>query len=103
MASATRPESAGADPELDAAAWDLEPLVEGEGEEGVKRRLTEALERARAFAERHAGKVARLDSSGLKEAMEELADIQDLLGRAGTYAALRFAADTADPATGALL
>jgi hypothetical protein len=26
------------DPELDATAWDLEPLVEGEGEGGVERR-----------------------------------------------------------------
>src|SRR5437588_247901 len=35
--------------------------------------------------------------------MEELAVIKELVGRAGTYAALRFAADTADPANGALM
>ena len=35
--------------------------------------------------------------------MHELAVIYDLIGRAGTYAALRFSADTADPANGALL
>jgi oligoendopeptidase F len=91
------------DPELEAAAWDLEPLVEGEGQPGVERRLTEALERSRAFSERYAGKVAELDSAGLQEAMSELGAIQELVGRAGYYAALRFSTDTADPANGALL
>jgi oligoendopeptidase F len=91
------------DPELEAAAWDLEPLVEGEGQPGVERRLTEALQRSRAFSERYAGKVAELDSAGLQEAMSELGDIQELVGRAGYYAALRFSTDTADPANGALL
>ena len=91
------------DPELEAAAWDLEPLVEGEGQPGVESRLTEALERSRAFSEHYAGKVAELDSAGLQEAMSELGAIQELVGRAGYYAALRFSTDTADPANGALL
>jgi len=89
-----------ADPELQQAAWDLEPLVEGEGEEGVKRRLAEALERAESFAQGHAGKLVELDAERLRAAMEELAVIKELVGRAGTYAALRFAGDTADPPTG---
>jgi oligoendopeptidase F len=99
--AAAAPEST--DPELQATAWDLEPLVEGDGREGVERRLDAALERAQAFAERYAGKLAELDSAGLREAMEELAAIHELVGRAGTYAALRFSVDTADPANGALL
>src|SRR5690349_11829437 len=91
-----------ADPELQPA-WDLEPLVDGEREEGVERRLAEALQRAESFAQRHAGKLAELDAERLRAAMEELAVIKELVGRAGTYAALRFAADTADPANGALV
>ncbi len=91
------------DPELERTAWDLEPLLDGEGESGVERRLTEALTRAKALAERHAGKVAELDSGGVEEAMRELAAIHELVGRAGTYAGLRFSTDTADPANGALL
>ena len=35
--------------------------------------------------------------------MRELAEIHELVGRAGSYAALRFSTDTADPANGALL
>ena len=46
-----------ADHELQAAAWDLDPLVDGEGVEGVERRLSDALTRAQAFAERHSGKL----------------------------------------------
>ena len=92
-----------ADPELERAAWDLEPLLDGEGESGVGRRLEEALTRARAFAERHAGKLGELDGAGLAEAMSELAVIYELVGRAGTYAGLRFSTDTSDPANGALL
>jgi len=91
------------DPELQGTAWDLEPLVEGEGKEGVERRLTEALDHARTFAERYAGELGELDGAGLREAMEALGVIHELVGRAGYYAALRFSTDTADPATGALL
>src|ERR1700709_785820 len=99
--AAAAPEST--DPELQAAAWDLEPLVEGDGPDGVERRLAAALERAQARAGRYAGKLAELDSAGLREAMGELAAIYDLVGRAGAYASLRFSTDTADPAIGALL
>jgi oligoendopeptidase F len=91
------------DPELRDTAWDLEPLVEGEGQEGVERRLRDALARAQAFAESYAGKLDALDSAGLRAAMSELADVSELVARAGYYAALRFSTDTADPANGALL
>ena len=91
------------DQDLQAAAWDLEPLVAGEGKEGVESRMAEALERAKAFAEAHAGHLGELDGAGLASAMHELATIQELVGRAGYYAALRFSTDTADPATGALM
>ncbi|HEX4563183.1 MAG TPA: M3 family oligoendopeptidase [Solirubrobacteraceae bacterium] len=91
------------DEELAHTAWDLDPLVAGEGAEGVERRLGEAFERAQAFAQLYAGKLGELDSEALRTAMEELAAIQDLAGRAGSYAVLRFSADTADPQNGALL
>jgi len=91
------------DQELLQTAWDLEPLVDGEGEAGVERQLVQAQARAESFAERYAGKLGGLDKTGLREAMLELADIYELVGRAGTYAGLRFSVDTADPAVGALM
>jgi oligoendopeptidase F len=91
------------DPELAQAAWDLEPLLDGEGEAGVEGRMQEALTRAQGFAERYAGKFDELNGAGLAQAMRELAEIYELVGRAGTYAGLRFSTDTANPANGALL
>jgi oligoendopeptidase F len=98
-ATATQPE----DPEVEQVAWDLEPLVEGDGEAGAMRQLDDAHARAEAFAKAHAGKVAELDGPGLEKAMHELEAIDDLVGRAGTYAGLRFTVDTTDPARGALM
>ena len=40
------------DPELLETAWDLDPLVEGEGETGVDRQLDEAVTAASEFADR---------------------------------------------------
>jgi oligoendopeptidase F len=91
------------DPEVADVSWELEPLVHGAGEEGVRRLLDEASRRAEGFAAGYAGKVAELDADGLRAAMEELAALHELVGRAGSYASLRFAIDTADPAIGALL
>src|SRR5689334_23076508 len=103
MASADATVQEPDDPEVAGVAWDLEPLVEGRGEQGVRAQLDEAASRAEAFAARHAGKVAALDADSLRAAMQELAAISELVGRAGSYASLRFAVDTADPAIGALL
>jgi len=84
-------------------AWDLEPLVDGDGAAGVERLLDEADRRATAFAEAYAGRLDELDGPGLAEAMHELDAIMDRVGRAGSYASLRFAADTESPENGALL
>jgi oligoendopeptidase F len=103
MASTTPAAAKLEDTELAETAWDLEPLVEGEGEQGVRDRLTQALEHAQSFAETYAGKLDQLDSAGLAQAMRKLAEIQELAGRGGYYAVLRFSTDTAAPANGALL
>ncbi len=96
-------------------SWDLAPLIDlasagidggtgaGDEEAAVEALLGAAADRAEVFAEAHEGKVAELDGEGLRAAMEELAGISELAGRALNYAHLRFAADTADPEIGALL
>jgi oligoendopeptidase F len=89
--------------DLQDVAWDLDPLVEGEGTAGADRMLAEADERAAAFAERYAGRVKDLDGSELAAAMTELEEMSELVGRAGNYAHLRFSVDTIDPANGALV
>lgn len=92
-----------ADDEVAGVAWDLDPLVDGRGEDGVRALLAQAAERADAFAAAHAGRLAELDPAGLREAMRQLADLHELVGRAGSFASLRFAVDTADEQVGALL
>ena len=89
-----------ADPELQQTEWDLDPLVDGEGADGANRMLDEAVARASAFNETYAGKVAELDGEGLRAAMQELAEIEELVGRAGSYASLWFSTDTAEPERG---
>src|SRR5947199_3947691 len=88
------------DPELLATEWDLAPLADG-GE--IESLLDDALLGARRFSGDHAGNVADLDASGLARAMRELEAIHEALGRAASYASLRFSTDTADPERGALL
>ena len=92
-----------ADDVLAAARWDLDPLVEGRGPEGATELLAEADRLAEDFAGRYRGKVAELDPGGVAAAMRELEHISDRVGRAGSYAALRFTVDTEDPERGALL
>jgi len=102
-----------------AVTWELADLidldaagVEGSGPSGpsvddgsaaVDALLDEADRLSEEFADRYEGAVADLDGPGLLEAMEKLARISELAGRALNFAHLRFAADTADPAIGALL
>jgi oligoendopeptidase F len=93
------------DPDLEAVAWDLAPLLDGadDPDAAVTQMLAEGQRRADAFAGQYAGKVAELDGPGLVAAMRELEELQDALGRAGSYAMLNFSVNTADPARGALL
>jgi oligoendopeptidase F len=101
----TAPEAV-SDPELQKVEWDLSHLLDGAGDDpqaAVDALLDEAKRRADAFAERYAGQLAELDGSELVAAMHELAEIEEIAGRAGTYAHLSFSIDTADPARGALL
>jgi len=95
-----------ADTALEEVTWNLDDLLDGDTtdpEAAVTALLDEAEKASGKFADEYEGKVADLDGPGLIVAMTKLADISDRAGRALNYAHLRFAADTADPANGALL
>jgi oligoendopeptidase F len=81
--------------------WDLSDLVAGD--ERLDELLDRAQARADAFAKSYRGAIPTIDADGLVLAMTELADIYDLVGRVGSYAALDYATDTTDPARGALV
>jgi oligoendopeptidase F len=94
MSTAIRPED---------VHWNLSDLLDGGGAEQVDVLLSDAIARAEQFAGRYRGALESIDAAGLREAMESLAAIHDLAGRAGSYAGLDFSTDTADPQRGALM
>jgi oligoendopeptidase F len=83
-------------------AWDLEPLLGDYRQSGVDGLLDEAA-RIAGEIEGRRGEVSELDADGLVAVMKQLATVHELVGRAASYAGLRFAVDTTDPARGALL
>ena len=95
------------DPTIDPAAdlvaaevaWNIEPLLDGSSVDGL---LAEA-DRLVAVIEAWRGRIFEIDVDGLVEVMGTVAALDDVLGRAGSYAGLRLAADTLDPEAGALV
>src|SRR6478736_4643875 len=92
------------DADLAAAdvAWDLEPLVEERGAAGVDEHLA-AAEACATRIEESRGTIASLDAAGMAAVMQHVAELQEHLGRAGSYAGLRFTVDTTDAERGALM
>lgn len=95
----TSPELTPEQVDLTAAdvAWDLEPLLDGHS-------VDELLDRAEGVADQLAnlrGTIAEMTAGALADAMHLSAELEDLQGRAGYYAMLRFSEDTQDPERGA--
>jgi len=83
--------------------WDLSDLYAGPDDPRIERDLDDALAAAKAFAERHRGRVAQLDAAALAAALDDLERFEEPAHRAAAYAQLLFASDTATPRHGALL
>lgn len=94
------PEISEEDLTASAIAWDLEPLLDG-------KEIDEFLDRADSLAAEieatYKNKVGDLDAAGLTLLMEKFAEYEEILGRVGSYAGLKFSENTADPANGARL
>ncbi len=84
------------------ATWNIEPLVDNKGEQGVKELLEKADELVTRL-EIHKNKVQTFDSSSLYSFMTQAADMQTALSLASSYAMLHHSADTTDEARGALV
>ncbi len=83
-------------------AWDLETLLPDPGEPGVDTLLAEA-DAVVARVVPFRGRIAECSTDEIVDLVTLLASLSELIGRAGSYAGLRFATDTADPARGALM
>lgn len=88
--------------ELQLPTWDIDPLVEGRGADGVETFLDEAHRRAEKLAEQK-GRVVSFDTAALTAFVTEYGAVREVLGRAASYAQLWFSTDTQDPVRGALL
>ena len=86
-------------------AWDLSDLFAGPDDPKIDEMLSTAKERAAAFATDYQGKLNSPDLTAdrLFSAITEYESLWQEAGKPGTYARLRFSAETSDPARGALM
>ena len=99
---ACRPDGALADSESDEALprWDLDDLYPGIDSPVLAKDLDQAESDSKAFATKYRGRMAALSGAELTAAISELERIEEILGRAGTFASLHFAAKSDDPVIG---
>lgn len=81
-------------------AWDLSDLYAGPDDPKLAADLDRAEARARAFQAAHAGKVATLSGDALADAIAEYEQVEEMLGRAMSFAQLVFSGDAQAPANG---
>jgi len=84
----------------DLPTWDLSDLYAAPDSPKLSADLSGADAAARAFKDRHSGKLASLKGGELAAAIGEYERIREILGRASSYAQLLFAADNANPVNG---
>jgi oligoendopeptidase F len=90
------------DADLEAVVWNLEPIVDSQGEDGARQLLRQAQARADALTKEFAGLVAHLEIDALVAVVSELTEIRELLWRASGYGRMRGYADSSDALAGAL-
>lgn len=93
------PDAVEADLLASDVAWDLDTLLQGADIDSLMDRSEEIVGRIEELR----GKVATLDAEAMAEAMSQVAQLQEIQGRVGYYAMLRFSENTMDPERGALM
>jgi len=91
-------DAAQAAPEL--PSWDLADLYRGEDDPALEADLTGAEGAASAFNATHNGRLETLSGDGLAAAIAEYERIEEILGRAMSFASLIFAGNAQDSANG---
>jgi oligoendopeptidase F len=81
-------------------SWDLRDLYPSPDSPAIARDLDRAEADARAFAAAHAGRLAAHSGAVLAGAIADYERIEEVLGRAMSYAQLLFSGDSNDPAIG---
>ncbi len=84
----------------DLPTWNLADLYPSPESPELTADLDRAAAEAKGFAGRYAGKLAELPADQLAQAIADYERIEETLGRVLSYAQLRFAGDSTDPAIG---
>src|SRR5260221_12047100 len=80
--------------------WNLGDLYSSPSGPDLDADLKRAAQDAEAFAKDYEGKIAALDGKALGAAVARYEELQDLMGRIGSYASLYYPQDQADPVRG---
>ena len=101
MAKAARAKKSGAE----GIRWDLSDLYSGLKDKKIQRDLNEVLKRSQAFEKKYRGKInsTKLTPKTLVNAVQDLEQISEKIGKLLSFAYLVFATDTANPENGAFL
>src|SRR3954471_23151019 len=85
--------------DVNDVAWDLDTILDGRTVDD----LLDAADAQAAELAKARGTVAAMDATALTAFMRAMAEMEDTVGRAGSFASLRFATDTSDAERGALM
>jgi oligoendopeptidase F len=80
--------------------WNLDDLYGGRDDPALRADLDRANVEAAAFRSQYEAKVGMLDGGGLADAIAAYENLQDLLGRIGSFAGLLHAGNMVDPTIG---
>jgi oligoendopeptidase F len=89
--------------DADDVLWDLSDLLDGRDDEAAVLELLDEADRLADELAKARGQVASWDADALAACMDAQARLSDVLGRAGSWAQLRFSTDVTDPTRGALM
>lgn len=83
--------------------WDLSDLYDSIDDPTLQSDKEHVKEQANDFASAYKGKVANLDESGMKQALQDYEQLLETIGKIGSYAHLIWSTNTNDPQYGKLM
>jgi oligoendopeptidase F len=84
----------------DLPGWDLGDLYPGRDAPELADALEDVAARARSFSEQYAGTLAKADGAAMATAVETYEELQEILGRIGSFAFLTYATEMSDQSVG---
>lgn len=83
--------------------WDLSDLYDSIDDPALNSDKEHVKKQAKDFASAYKGKVANLDESGIKQALQDYEQLLETIGKIGSYAHLIWSTNTNDPQYGKLM